>query len=453
MQEVRVRRSVVERKIRVVLTGLQLHGRLRSGQPLKSVGSWLASRFVELGPTYIKLGQFIASRRDVYGRDFSSAFESMRDNVKPVSAVQAEEMLSCNSIDLDAFTHIEYDAVATASIAQVHRAQLAGGQRVVIKVLRPHVRDEVSDDMAFLTRLADLIMSVARMMNLSAGQLNTLRQLRTSISDMASYLEEELDLANEARNISAFMALYPESHPSVRVPQLIASQCRPDAIVMEDVRSHSVALARGPDVAKRLVRVFVEQLVTHGLLHGDPHAGNIGIDASGRFVLYDFGSVVRISRSDVQFIKDLIVALMAGDAASAATALRNLGAEVFDEPALGRYLVLYRKYLRDLDVAALVAAAERQGREDDTNDLPIMLPGHISRIARSFALLEGVCKTIDPMFNYVDAFGSSSTILDGAVALLLDRDYLHHRGFRDVAKLLETLTAAERASVMHLWAD
>ena len=448
------RRTLIERKVRVVMTGLQLHGRLASGQSHKRVGAWLANRFEDLGPTYIKIGQFIASRRDVYGREFSSAFESMRDNVRPVSPSQAEAMLSESSIDLSAFRSIEYEALATASIAQVHRAQLADGGRVVIKVLRPHVREEMSEDMAFLTRVADLLVAAARAVRVSSGQLNTLRQLRTSISDIASYLDEELDLSREARNLAAFTALYPESHPAVRVPQLISRQCRHDAIVMEEVPSQSVALARGPEVARRLVRVFVEQLVTHGLLHGDPHAGNIGIDPSGRFVLYDFGSVVRITRQDIQLIKDLIVALMAGDAASAATALRDLGAEVFDEAALGRYLVLYRRYLRDLDVAALVAAAERQGREDDTHDLPVMLPGHISRIARSFALLEGVCKSIDPTFNYVDAFGSSTTtLLDGAVALLLDRDYMQHRGTRDLARALDALSAAERSMVAQWWAD
>lgn len=441
------RRSLLERKMCVVMTGLQLHGRLVSGQSNKNVGTWLASRFEDLGPTYIKIGQFIASRRDVYGREFSSAFESMRDSVRPVSPTEAEAMFGESSIDMSAFRSIEYNALATASIAQVHRAQLADGRRVVIKVIRPHVREEMSEDMEFLTRVADMLVSAARFVRVSSGQLNTLRQLRTSINDIASYLDEELDLLREADNLAAFTTLYPESHPAVRVPQLVQHQCRHDAIVMEEVQSQSVALAKSPDVAKRLVRVFVEQLVMHGLLHGDPHAGNIGIDTSGRFVLYDFGSVVRITRRDIQLIKDLIVALMAGDSRSAAEALRDLGAEVFDEDALGRYLVLYRRYLRDLDVAALVAAAERQGREDDTSDLPVMLPGHISRIARSFALLEGVCKSIDPKFNYVDAFGSSSTLLDGTTALLLDSDYLRHRGTRDLAKALDALSAAERSMV------
>ena len=324
------------RKARVLLTGLQLHGRVASGQSPRQIGAWLADRFVELGPTYIKLGQFIASRRDVYGREFSTEFDGMRDSVRAAPAADAERMLNASGIDIARFRDIDYNAVAAASIAQVHRGTLTDGRSVVIKVLRPRVRDDVFDDMAFLTAASDLALALASALG-AGGPLNALRQLRTSVRDLAGYLEEELDLRREAANIAAFRVMYPSSHDAVRVPRLVDEACCAHAIVMEDVPSTAVscvpaghARGRGRSVAQRLMRVFIEQLIMHGLLHGDPHAGNIGVAGDGRFVLYDFGSVVRIDRQDVRYIKDLLVALLAGNNRAAAAALRGLGAEVID---------------------------------------------------------------------------------------------------------------------------
>ena len=446
-------RDACARKARVLLTGLQLHGRLTAGQPPRQVGAWLAERLVQLGPTYIKLGQFIASRRDVYGREFASEFDGMRDSVRPVPPEEAERMIAESGLDLTRFASIDYAAAAAASMAQVHRGTLQDGRRVVVKVLRPHVRDDVFDDMAFLSALTEVALAAAWVLDAAgrAGPLNALRQMRASVSDLAGFLDEELDLSREAGNIAAFARIYPQTHGYVRVPRLVADACGPRAIVMEDLPSRGISTATGAPVAQRLMREFIEQLVSHGLLHGDPHAGNVGVAEDGRFVLYDFGSVVRLSRGDVRCIKDLLVALVGGDQRASADALRGLGADVLDEKALGRYLVLYRRYLRDLDVSALVASAERQSRDDRTTDLPVLLPGRISRIARSFALLEGVCKGIDPAFNYFDTFASTSSgslaSMGDVAALVLDDDYLRHRARRDVSEVLKSLSRSERSAM------
>ena len=209
---------------------------------------------------------------------------------------------------------------------------------------------------------------------------------------------------------------------------------------------------------------FLRQLLSDGVVHGDPHVGNMGIHEDGRLVLYDFGSVVRLSREDVCHLKELFTTLIVGDVAAAVVAFRRLGAEVTDEAALQQYVGVYRDYMRTLDFGAMVASATAMALDDEPSAaderesarpgvsgaspasdtpstplrapklsaaVPAVLPTRISRIVRSFALLEGICKSIDPGFNYFDAIASSPADLD----LLLDRDFIAYKVRNDPIEL------------------
>ena len=429
--------SALARNACVVQTAVQLQATLptlTTAAKRAAAGQWLAGRLTGLGATYIKVGQFIASRSDVYGDDFSSAFVDMHDRVRPVGGDEARALVS-SAIDLSLFDYVDFSATSAASIAQIHRGRMVDGRRVVVKVVRPGVRDSVRGDLAFLDALAGAAVRLTETFDMPPSARAAARQGLDTVRDLAGYLEEELDLVAEARNLARFGRMYPPDHAEVRVPRLVLEACGPDAVVMEYVPSANVGGLRkaarrdSSAAAKRIMLVFIRQLMASGIVHGDPHVGNMGVDDRGRLVMYDFGSVVRLDREDICHVKDLVASLLLGDARRAVAVLRRMGADVIDAGALEAYVGDYREYMRTLDFGAMAASAAARG-SDAPQQVPIVLPGRISRIVRSFALLEGVCKAIDPGFNYFDTIAEAAMRVP--LDVVFDADYVAYKLRYDV---------------------
>lgn len=386
----------------------QEKGRKRDAA-VQRTGEWLASELVNLGPTYIKVGQFISTRNDMYGDVFSKCFTSLHSDIEPLRGAAARKLIDSDSgIDTTLFSYIDYDNAVAASMAQVHRARMADtGMRVMIKVLRSGIREEIASDMVFLGGILAILEAAMKPSD------PIVRQLKTTITDMGIYLDEEMDVYGEIHNLCEFGKLYPVDHPGVRVPRVLQYASSPRAIVMEEVPSMSMeslgANYRTPKaLASRIMSTFILQMLDVGILHGDPHRGNLGLHADGRLVIYDFGSVVRIAPSDVHFIKQMIMSVAMGDMKGAVRTLEHMGAEVTDVDQLCGYISDYRSYVRTLDMPALINATStrtKMAMKDSATppELPIVLPPRISRILRTFSLLEGVCKSIDPEFSYYDA--------------------------------------------------
>jgi predicted unusual protein kinase regulating ubiquinone biosynthesis (AarF/ABC1/UbiB family) len=173
-----------------------------------------------------------------------------------------------------------------------------------------------------------------------------------SVEDLQRYLAAETDFGAEVRSLQRFGALYPATHATVRVPKVYASLSTARAVVMEDVPSVGVHEAyassgsarRRCRLAKAIMGTFVHQLIGNGVLHGDPHNGNMGVDLDGRLVMYDFGSVIELDPDDVCHLKDCALFLMTGNLKAVVGVLRRMGAEILDEELLIGYVEDYRRY-------------------------------------------------------------------------------------------------------------
>jgi ubiquinone biosynthesis protein len=419
-----------------VVTSLQLKSRLARipGGPGggEQTQAWLVGRLRLLGPTYIKMGQFIASRGDVYNEGLAECFRSSCNRIKSVSGEEARSLLEMG-VDLKRFRWIDTDGANAASIAQVHRGELLDGRRVVVKVMRPGVREDIASDMAMLIGIVKAADRIAQAMRLPPEIMLATKQALRTASDLQRFLAEETDFENEVRNITAFGRMYPPGHATVYVPRVIPEMSSKDAIVMEDVPSSSLFAYEGKaKLAQTLMGVFVHQLIGEGIMHGDPHAGNMGVNADGRLVLYDFGSVIRMDPEDICHLKDFGIALVTGNASLAIAVLRRMGAEILDEDAVKGYIADYREYMRTLNVKALMDATSQRRV---TAGVPIVMPTRISRIMRSFTLIEGVCKALDPDFNYsmailpvLQTFGAPSDRAGGRAApTFFDTSYILYR--------------------------
>lgn len=460
--------------MRLVSTLVELSLRSKV-QTQSELGMWFAERLTELGTTYIKIGQFMSSRQDVFGKDFCAALESLRDRVSPMSAEEARSVLAqYPSIDAE-ICDVDWSApIASASIGQVHRGKLrTSGKDIVVKIRRPGIAKMIERDVALLDSIVRFRVNVEAwlpgIMPGSSSSKITMEQTRQSLSDFKSYLMSELDFVNEAKVMSEFRQMYisklaansqkMQKHRQQRqqrrgqgviIPKVYKQLCTDDVLVMEYVPSHDIISIVGsssskggaiddgdgddggdgvlpPRVAKQLsnqiMEVFIVQLTQYGLVHGDPHPGNMGVDSRGRLVLYDFGSTITITDDERYAMKALIWQLLFSDSEGVIESLKALGAEIHDEKGVKSLITLYRRYMRTVDVGII--------RDDyDPNvPLPLRLPDKIMRLSRVYGMLEGTCKRIYPGFNYLDLLTQT------ADSLVLDEEFLARRASEDFLKI------------------
>jgi predicted unusual protein kinase regulating ubiquinone biosynthesis (AarF/ABC1/UbiB family) len=271
--------------------------------------------FEELGPTYLKLGQLIASSHGLFPEAYCREFAKTLDRVKPFAFAHVEHTIA---VELRArpdklFAALDPSPLASASIAQVHAATLPDGSEVVVKIQRPHIERRVAADVRIL-RLAARVISLVPTVEL-ANPIGI-------IDDFAHTIAEELDFTREAANMDEFNRIMRElGHSDVRAPRVVAALTTRRVLTMErffGVRVDDVAAvrARTVDTEERLVhglRSWFQCLMRYGFFHGDVHAGNLMILDDGALGFLDFGIIGRFAERTRQKVTEYIVAFASGD--------------------------------------------------------------------------------------------------------------------------------------------
>ncbi|HEX8794313.1 MAG TPA: AarF/UbiB family protein, partial [Polyangiaceae bacterium] len=286
-----VRRLLVTAWVGVRALAGSLWARLR-GRP-QDTPVVLRTAFEDLGPTYIKLGQLIASSQGLFPERYCTEFRKCLDRVRPFDYADVQRILRAElGRDPDeVFASIDREPLASASIAQVHAARLLDGQEVVIKVQRPKIAAIVEADLRVL-RLA------ARAMALSPrGELANPVGI---VEDFEANIREELDFRREAENMGEFNRIMVEhGQTQVVAPRVVPELTTERVLVMErfyghrvdDVEKLKAANVDGEEKLLAGMRAWFQCMVLHGFFHGDVHAGNLMALADGRIGFLDFGIV------------------------------------------------------------------------------------------------------------------------------------------------------------------
>ena len=297
--------------------GQYLSGRRRSPDAAGDTNTrrlWarVSQSLAEAGGAFVKLGQVLSTRADLLPPEAIAELSHLQDNAPPAppTAVAALLTQELGAPPAEVFATFEEKPVAAASIAQAHLAELSTGERVIVKVQRPGIREPVERDLDILTRIAHLMESRAAwartfgVMDLAQG--------------FAASLREELDFRVEARNIAAVAASLDEprraSHANsgsvenvedaeVRIPRVFREQSTDRVLVIElldgvnvreaDPLIEQLGLSR-PALARTLLRSLLRQILREGTFHADPHPGNVMVLRTGQLALIDFGSVGRL---------------------------------------------------------------------------------------------------------------------------------------------------------------
>ncbi|MCW3041617.1 MAG: AarF/ABC1/UbiB kinase family protein, partial [Solirubrobacterales bacterium] len=288
------------------------------------------------GPAYIKLGQFIASADGILPPAWVEAFAWCRDDAPRLPFATVRSILA-RELGEDALAAVDEDALAAGSIGQVHRAWLADGTAVVVKVRRPGLPRRLRSDIGALALAA----AGAERMNSEVSALN----LPGFVELFAQLTLEELDFRLEALNLVQSAEIYEACGLDfVQVPRPVAGLVTERVLVMEHVAGvpyDRAAQELDADVdGERLLQVAIGGVLTstlaHGLFHGDLHAGNVLVRRDGSFALVDFGICGRLDERQRASLGAYLMAFAAGDAAGQIAALRRFGAipADADEPAL-----------------------------------------------------------------------------------------------------------------------
>ncbi|MFB6128103.1 MAG: ABC1 kinase family protein [Halolamina sp.] len=407
---------------------------------------FLLSTFVDLGPAFVKLGQVLSTRPDALPGEYVAVLSRLQDDVPPAewSAVEPVVEAELGPVE-EAFDRFDTDPISGASLGQVYTA-VADGEAVAVKVLRPGVRRRVEADLRVLRTLVPVLVRLA-----PRAQAFTLENLA---EEFTATLREEMDYAREARNLETVGADLADD-PGLRVPAVDRERSTDRVLTMEYVegakiddvsRIESMGVDREA-LVERVERAYIDMIAENGRFHADPHPGNIAVQSDGTVVLYDFGVVGELSAATRERILEFYVAAAREDVDALIDSFVEMGAL---DPGVDRELmreafdVVIQSYKGDgYDedrIADLVG--EFQGT---LYEFPLRLPQDLALVVRVSTVLEGVCRTLDPGFDflavvrdYVAAEGYGEDAVDGAV------DDLRGRAERSLDGLVSVPPAVDR---------
>jgi ubiquinone biosynthesis protein len=366
----------------------------------------LAAALETAGPTFVKLGQLLATRRDLLPPAYLAALSRLHDQAAPMTADQLDQALLAElrgPLERH-FAAFDHEPLACASIAQVHAARLLDGTEVVVKVQRPDAGELVARDLDIVKRLAAMIETRTdwgRGLGLSA-----------LAEGFAASLREELDFRIEADNLASVAAEGREYASPAHTPEPFRELSTRRLLVMERLPGEPLSRARrrigelGVDraaLARTALETLLRQILLGGTFHADPHPGNLLLLPDGRLGMIDFGSVGRLDQPTRRSLARLLPALDRGDPLVAADALLEAAGrpENLNQTGLERDLgQLIARHLgpgTNLDArlfGALVKVLARHG---------LSVPPQLAAVFRALGTLEGVLTDLDPGFDLVTA--------------------------------------------------
>jgi len=268
----------------------------------------------ELGPIYVKFGQILSTRQDLLPDDIALELARLQDDVPPFPGSQARAAIEAaqGAPIEEIFNQFDETPLASASIAQVHTAQLKDGTDVVIKVLRPNIRE-------YITRDVNLLHTIASLAERYWQHGKRLHPCEV-ITEFEKILYDELDLLREAANASQLRRNFSDTDV-LYVPEVYWPYCRPDVMVMEriyGIQISNVDALRANNIdlktlSERGVEIFFTQVFRHNFFHADMHPGNLFVGTDGRYMAVDFGIMGTLNPVDQRYLAENFLAFFNRD--------------------------------------------------------------------------------------------------------------------------------------------
>ena len=388
---------------------------------------WLKENLIELGPTFIKIGQSLGTRADLLPLPFVKSLGELQDSVPPfpneIAFARIEKELGKKINEV--YAEFDVEPIAAASLGQVYRARLFTGEEVAVKVQRPNLQGIIKGDIEILRKVAGFAERFPAL-NENADWAGMLREFDETV-------HEEMDYASEGRNAERFQESF-KDWTNVHVPKIYWHATSEKVLTMEFIHGTKVvdletlrARNVSPEKVNRLlIRTYLKQLLEDGFFHADPHPGNLLVMPDGRLAFFDFGMVGRITPQLQSKMIDAFFHVVAKDPAAIAQDLIDLnflkpGA---DETRIKEIVIKMFKLHLDLKLKDVNFKELTYDLADVMYDYPFRLPSNFTYIMRALMTLEGIGIITDPEFNFFET------------AKPYAKEFMFKREGKDLRKLL-----------------
>jgi len=419
-------------------------GSARKEARLEKQATWMRQSLIDLGPTFIKIGQALGTRADLLPLAYVKELATLQDNVPAYPTADAfariEAELGRSLHEL--YPEIDSEPIAAASLGQVYRARLKTGEEVAVKVQRPDLESTIIFDVAILFRLVKLTNRFFPKANENADWEGMLHEFHATIF-------EEMDYVKEGRNADRFRYNF-RTWRAIRVPKIFWSHTSTRVLTLEFIRGTKVVDIAGlkanrispVKVNRLLIRTYLKQLLEDGFFHADPHPGNLLVMDSGHLAFFDFGMVGRINPKLQSQMIDAFFHVVGRD-------VHGLGQDIINlnflkpgvDPETVRPVVegLFTHYL-NLKLGEVNFKELTYDLAEVMYEYPFRLPSNFTYIMRALMTLEGIGVVTDPDFSFFE------TAKPFAKEFMLRRE---GRIFRQL--ILDKLTGREKGDSRIAW--
>jgi len=356
----------------------------------------------ELGPTFIKLGQIASTRADLLPPDWVEEFKKLQDMVPPVAFDDVKKVVetTLKAPIGSKFASFDSSPVASASIAQVHFAELFDGTKVAVKVRRPGIEDVIESDISVMHTVAGLL----------EKYVPASRRYRPKevVTEFERVIRNEQDLSVEGVNITRFYNIFKDD-PQVQIPQVFWDYTTEDVLTMERIYGTPIdevetLQAKGVDIKEVAVRgigVFFKQVFEHGIFHADLHPGNIFVRDDGAIIYLDFGIIGRLDHDLRKYLASMLFHLVRADYRKMAAVHRDMGLigedvnlSEFEEALRDISEPIFGRKLEEIDIPGLLMKLIQTARRFNMTLQPNLL-----LLQKSMVIIEGVGRQLYPDVN------------------------------------------------------
>jgi ubiquinone biosynthesis protein len=357
----------------------------------------------DLGPTYVKIGQIMSTRADIFSKRYTDELVKLREDVAPLDfEIIMQQLTTLYGENTLPFSCIDPKPLGSASIAQVHKAKLQDGRDVVIKIKRPGIYEQMEQDVKLMKK-AIRVLDIA-----DVG--NGVVDFNMVLNEFWQTAQEEMDFEQEAKNAKKFKEQYKDCK-FIDAPDIIGELSNKDILVMEYIEGYVINDADALDaagydreeIADKIAFNYISQIIENGYFHADPHSGNIRIRGD-KIVWIDFGMMSTLSHRDKELMKDGISSIASQNAPMLVDTILTLGIvkREVDYTSLvsemERFMKAYLSTdLNEIDIVKMVTEIF-----EICHRYAIMLPKGISMLARSLVTIEGTLVSLHPGLNVME---------------------------------------------------
>lgn len=380
------------------------------------LGPWFAERedlgtpqrlryaLEELGPTFIKLGQLVSIRPDLLEPEYIAELEKLQNEVPPIAFEEVLKVCAQSGLEAERdFQAIEPIPLAAASIAQVHKAVLKNGEKVVIKVQRPGIEKIIETDLMILADMGRLLEK-----HTAWGKLYKITEI---VAELSEALRKEVDFEQEGRNADLFYQSY-RNDRHVLIPRVYWQYSSHRVLTMEylagikisDFAELKQANLKTSKIAENLLAALFTQIYEEGFFHADPHPGNISISPSGQIIFYDFGQVGILDEVLKEYCIDLLLGMIRYDVDGVTRALLAIGisSRYVNREELRQDVARLEQKYYGLPLSQIKLGTALAELLELSTRYQVRIPPSLSLMVKMLMTIESIISQLDPQISIVD---------------------------------------------------